>query len=237
MTVTSSNDVHTIRPTSPLPAPSGRPRMDTRSQVRSGHFALDLRANTWRWTPQLATLLGEPATAAAGVDLLLAHVDPTEHTALLTELAGCTQGVPFAAVHRIVRADGSELLGTVVGEPEADDAGEVTTISGLVVAPTAAAAGGADEARVRALEAEVEQMRTAMASRAQIEQAKGVLMLLTGFTEQACFDLLGHISSHTHRKVRDLAGEITASAAGRSPLPEDIRAILRDACPPAPSAG
>ncbi len=87
--------------------------------------------------------------------------------------------------------------------------------------------------REAALETEVAQMRTAMASRAVIEQAKGVLMLLAGCGEQAAFDLLAHISSHTHRKVRDLAQELTASAAGRHPLPDDVRAILRDACPPA----
>jgi ANTAR domain len=89
-----------------------------------------------------------------------------------------------------------------------------------------------DDDRLLALETEVEQLRTAMASRAVIEQAKGVLMLLAGCGEQAAFALLTHISSHTHRKVREIATEITTSAAGRRPLPADIRAIIRDACPP-----
>jgi hypothetical protein len=86
--------------------------------------------------------------------------------------------------------------------------------------------------RVRALEIEVAQLRTAMASRAVIEQAKGVLMLLTGCADTVAFDLLTHISSHTHRKVREVAQELVASATGRSPLPDDVKAILRDACPP-----
>ena len=89
-----------------------------------------------------------------------------------------------------------------------------------------------DEDRVRALELEVTQLRSAMASRAVIEQAKGVLMLLTGCGDQVAFDLLTHISSHTHRKVRDIAQALVASATGNCPLPDDIRAILRDACPP-----
>src|ERR687894_2019312 len=84
-----------------------------------------------------------------------------------------------------------------------------------------------DDDRVRALELEVAQLRTAMASRAVIEQAKGVLMLLTGCTEQVSFDLLTHMSSHTHRKVRDIAQELVASATGQCPLPADVRAILR----------
>ncbi len=89
-----------------------------------------------------------------------------------------------------------------------------------------------DDDSVRALRTEIEQLRTAMASRAAIEQAKGVLMLLTGCNEQAAFDLLTHISSHTHRKVRDIASELVASACGRSALPADVQVILRDACPP-----
>jgi hypothetical protein len=86
--------------------------------------------------------------------------------------------------------------------------------------------------RVHALEVEVAQLRTAMASRAVIEQAKGVLMLLTGCGDERSFQLLTHISSHTHRKVREVAAELVDSAAGRRGLPADVRAILRDACPP-----
>ena len=89
-----------------------------------------------------------------------------------------------------------------------------------------------DEDSVTALRTEIDQLRTAMASRAVIEQAKGVLMLLTGCTEKGAFDLLTHISSHTHRKVRDVATEVVSSACGRSPLPTDVKVILRDACPP-----
>lgn len=91
--------------------------------------------------------------------------------------------------------------------------------------------------RVRELAAEVEQLRAAMASRAVIEQAKGVLMLLTSIDEQRAFALLTHISSHTHRKVRDVAADVVDSAAGRADLPAEVRAILRDACPPARRPG
>jgi AmiR/NasT family two-component response regulator len=90
---------------------------------------------------------------------------------------------------------------------------------------------------VRRLETEVEQLRTAMASRAAIEQAKGVLMLLMGCGDQVAFDLLAHISSHTHRKVRDVAPAIVKSAGGGTPLPPDVRAILHDACPPGSAPG
>ena len=89
-----------------------------------------------------------------------------------------------------------------------------------------------DAVLVAELRIELEQLRAAMASRATIEQAKGVLMLLITCGEQVAFDLLTHISSHTHRKVRDVAQAITQSAAGHAPLPADVRSILRDASPP-----
>lgn len=89
-----------------------------------------------------------------------------------------------------------------------------------------------DAERAVALEVEVAQLRAAMASRAAIEQAKGILMLLTACNDQVAFDLLVHISGHTHRKVRELAEVITRSASGAAELPADVRAILRDACPP-----
>ena len=42
-------------------------------------------------------------------------------------------------------------------------------------------------------------------------------MLLTSCSDQVAFDLLAHISSHTHRKVRDVAQAITESAPGAHP--------------------
>lgn len=106
---------------------------------------------------------------------------------------------------------------------------------GVCIDVPATAAPRLEAERIRALEAEVEQLKAAMASRASIEQAKGILMLLTGCGEQVAFDLLAHISSHTHRKVRDVAQSITESARGTTKLPDDVGAIIRDACPPAPA--
>jgi GAF domain-containing protein len=51
-------------------------------------------------------------------------------------------------------------------------------------------------------------LRTAMLSRAVIEQAKGVLMERYKITEDQAFTLLTHASQHTNVKLRDVAGEL-----------------------------
>ena len=93
----------------------------------------------------------------------------------------------------------------LVCEPETDATGAVTALTGLLVDVTAGRAPAPAHEQLRHLETEVEQLRSAMASRAAIEQAKGILMLLMSCGDQVAFDLLAHISSHTHRKVRDVA--------------------------------
>jgi hypothetical protein len=150
--------------------------------------------------------------------------------AAMTE--ACASACPFALELRIVRPDGAPRTLVVTGEAQLDVAGAVTAVEGLCVDITCGRAPGSDSARVEALQAEVGQLRAAMASRAGIEQAKGILMLLTTCSDQVAFDLLAHISSHTHRKVRDVAQVITESASGHGRLPDDVRAIVRDACPP-----
>jgi GAF domain-containing protein len=52
---------------------------------------------------------------------------------------------------------------------------------------------------------EVEQLRTAMASRASIEQAKGIIMATRRCTADEAFDLLRDTSSRANRKLRDIA--------------------------------
>jgi GAF domain-containing protein len=57
-----------------------------------------------------------------------------------------------------------------------------------------------------------EQMQHAMASRAVIEQAKGILVAQTRCTPEQAFDLLIRKSQHSNRKLRDIAQVIVDSA-------------------------
>jgi hypothetical protein len=176
------------------------------------------------------TMHGLPPTAPQpDTETYLQYQHAEDRARLLSAMSA---GRDFALETRIIRADGQERDVVLVGECRTDDDGTVTAVDGMAIDISDCHPPGSPTERAQALQAEVAQLRAAMASRAAIEQAKGILMLLTSCSDQVAFDLLAHISSHTHRKVRDIALVITESAAGRGQLPDDVRAIVRDACPP-----
>lgn len=203
----------------------------------AARYRYDRRTSVWWWSPEMFDLYGlRPGTAEPSTEVLLQHQHPEDRARTLEALTGASAGQPFTLHSRIVRADGQQRTVMLLGDPQLDPAGAVCAVEGLCVDVTESDRRPGESERIRALEAEVEQLKSAMASRATIEQAKGILMLLTSCGEQVAFDLLAHISSHTHRKVRDVAHSITESARGAATLPDDVCAIIRDACPPAPTS-
>ncbi len=81
---------------------------------------------------------------------------------------------------------------------------------GHEVAAWVAVAVGVAEGTARSSE-EIEQMRTAMSSRATIEQAKGILMERYKVSADQAFKLLTHASQHTNTKLRAVADELVHS--------------------------
>ena len=233
--MTTSTPARTSSSPLPFAAPTQRTAAAPAAGGPAARYRYDLRSDQWWWSSEVFALHGvTPGSAAPGLALLLDGVHPEDRERVHRALAeACTTGTPFAVEHRVRRPDADVRVAVLVGEPELTPDGTVTALSGLLVDVTD---GRLTEPvateQVRALETEVEQLRTAMASRAAIEQAQGILMLLMGCGDQVAFDLLAHISSHTHRKVRDVAQAIIDSASGGASLPADVRAILHDACPP-----
>ncbi|MCZ2858333.1 ANTAR domain-containing protein [Blastococcus sp. VKM Ac-2987] len=200
----------------------------------AGRYRYDRHAGSWWWSPEMHEVLGlDAAGTTPCTEALLRAQHPDDGGRVLAALTACGTGRPFVLETRIVHPTRPQRSVVLVGEPARDDAGDVRAVEGLCVDITGCRPPAPAPDGVARLHAEIEQLRTAMASRAVIEQAKGVLMVLTGCAEQVAFDLLAHISSHTHRKVREVAQVLTGSAAGQGGLPDDVRAILRDACPPA----
>jgi hypothetical protein len=218
----------------PTTAPRAGQQVTTQPSV-AARYRYDRRTSSWWWSPEMFAIQGLcPEAATPGTEVLLAHQHPEDRARTLAALsAACEEARAFSLEVRYVRPDGAHRAFVFVGEPTLDADGRVIAVDGLCLDITEARPPGSESERVLTLETEVEQLRAAMASRAAIEQAKGILMLLTSCSDQAAFDLLAHISSHTHRKVRDVAHAITASASGSTKLADDVRRIIRDACPPA----
>ncbi|MGR6967255.1 ANTAR domain-containing protein [Geodermatophilus sp. URMC 61] len=233
------------RGTAPTARPTAQPARPLPTARRlAGRYRYDRRAGTWTWSPEMAGLLNLARNGAHPcTELLVRSLHPGDRPRAVDAIAAaCTTGTPFALRVRLGSRGGMERPALLVGEPVVDPAGAVDALEGVLVEvppdprPPASRPGtaGTEDDRVHALETEVAQLRTAMSSRAAIEQAKGILMLLTSCGEQVAFDLLAHISSNSHRKVRDVAVAIVESAAGHAGLPEDIQALIRDVCPPRP---
>jgi PAS domain-containing protein len=220
----------TAAPAAPVPRdiPVGSPATSAAARYR-----YDVRAGVWWWAPEMFDLHGlAPGAVEPCVDLLLQRQHPHDRARVDAALtAAHREGRAFSLQSRLLRPDGTQRTVVLVGEPTLDPTGCVTGVDGLCIDVTDGR-GAPDGDRVQELETEVAQLRTAMASRAAIEQAKGLLLLLPNCSDQVAFDLLAHISSHTHRKVREVATAIVESAAGQRGLPDDVRAIIRDACPP-----
>ena len=62
------------------------------------------------------------------------------------------------------------------------------------------------------------QLREAMASRAGIEQAKGVLMAQRGIDAEAAFAVLATASQENNVKLREIAEQVVATAAGEGTI-------------------
>jgi len=60
-------------------------------------------------------------------------------------------------------------------------------------------------------------LRTAMASRASIEQAKGILMARGGITPEQAFEILVRASQRENRKLREVAADLVERVQQRQP--------------------
>ncbi|WP_432507286.1 GAF and ANTAR domain-containing protein [Kineococcus arenarius] len=92
--------------------------------------------------------------------------------------------------------------------------GEEDVVIGQEVAAFVAIAVANADAHARSTE-DAENMRRAMASRAVIEQAKGVLVERHRITPEQAFTLLTHSSQNTNVKLREVAEELVTTGVLR----------------------
>lgn len=76
------------------------------------------------------------------------------------------------------------------------------------------------------LEAEIAQLRQALASRTVIDQAQGMVMALAGCSADEAWHVLVEVSQRTNTKLREVATALVGTSHGAE-LPASVRLPLR----------
>jgi PAS domain S-box-containing protein len=179
---------------------------------RVGRFRFFLAGQRWEWSDAVARMHGyEPGTVVPDTDLLIRHKHPDDRERVADGLKRVQQGEPFSSRHRIIDTAGHTHWVIVVGDSMLDDEGAVAGTSGFYIDIT------------ETLQSDITSgVSQAAASRAGIEQAKGLLMATYGITADRAFDILVWRSQETNIKVRELARRLLAAMARN--MPPDARA-------------
>ncbi|WP_402371917.1 PAS and ANTAR domain-containing protein [Isoptericola rhizosphaerae] len=176
-------------------------------QTSVGEYRITVVTGEWWWSDDSFRMYGfEPGDVVPTTDLALAHVHPADREVARAVLEKAQQSdEPFAIIQRIVDARGSGHVVATVGRGTCDADGAVTEVSGYMIDLTRS---------VRHLAAEEADasIQAAARSRADIEQAKGVLMMVLGVDEDGAFTILRRLSNDTNTPLRVLAGWLMTTA-------------------------
>ncbi|GAB3006581.1 ANTAR domain-containing protein [Amycolatopsis acidiphila] len=209
-------------PTKPDPL-SALPGGQSADQVGMYHW--DLRTDTWSWSSEIYLMYGyQPGSVTPSLELLAKHGHPKDHPALVELFEAVRRsGEAFGSQQRIAAADEGTRAVVVVGN--ADTENEVpTAVHGYYVDLTSARLREAEH--LSELAGEAAGLQRAMASRATIEQAKGMIMFAYGCGSAAAFDLLINTSQRANIKLRELADRLVAVVQNPDDQPERARAHL-----------
>lgn len=179
-----------------------------------GRFQFFLAGQRWEWSDAVAQMHGyEPGTVAPNTELLCAHKHPDDRQRVANALQRVLRGEPFSSRHRIIDTAGRTHWVIVVGDRILDDVGAVIGTGGFYIDIT------------EALQSDITSGVTgAAASRALIEQAKGVLMATYGIDAERAFEVLVVALTRNQRQAPRLAGRFLAATAGPfRPIPAASR--------------
>jgi hypothetical protein len=175
-------------------------------QEQLGWFDYELATDTWTWSETLFQMHGfEPGEVVPSTAIFVSHKHPDDRAHTDEVLAAVlATGEPFCCRHRIITSHQDVRTVVTIGQGTLDASGEVTRVTGYFVDITDAAVQVSRQAIRDAVEGSA-------AARAQIEQAKGALMLVQGVSADDAFAVLKWHSSHANVKIRDLCQQIVDS--------------------------
>lgn len=183
-----------------------------------GGFRFWFGDQRWEWSDEVARMHGyEPGTVTPTTELLLSHKHPEDrdHVADLLEHT-VANAEPFCSRHRIVDTEGRTHHVIVVADTMTDDDGAVIGTAGYYIDVT----DTLEEHRKETLDDALPEL---LSTRAIIEQAKGVLMLVYGISADQAFRVLTWRSQETNVKVRLLAAQLIAELPALRPAPPRLR--------------
>lgn len=188
-----------------------------------GRYRYTIATKGWWWSDETFQIHGfEPGEVVPTTTLLLAHKHPDDRARISRVLtSAAVTGDPFSSVHRIMDARGAERTLTVIGRGRRDArTRKVSELVGYFVDVTAAV-------RARASEAASASIRASAATRAPIEQAKGIIAFSLGIETEDAFERLRTTSNVTNVAVRDVAGQIVEMASTKNCSAADVIAVLQ----------
>lgn len=190
-------------------------------------FSLDVPSMVGTYSAELQELYGLPAEGPANTDILLKHVCPEDAERLTNMVMECAQnGGIYALPHPKMLDDGTEIWTCTLVQGVRDGSGSVSTVFGYVVDLT-------DDARDKVNSEVRDELSKALESRAIIDQAKGIVRVVYGMTEQEAFSLLRWVSQRSQVKLRMLAehvvNRVATRFAGSDELRADLDALLHEA--------
>src|SRR6185312_5522365 len=128
-------------------------------------------------------------------------------------------GESFTFRHRILDLEGDVRSVITVGEAERSETGEVVALTGYLLDMT-------ETIREDASTLAREVFEQAQEHRANIDQAKGALMVAYGLTDEEAFAVLRWHAQHANLKLRDLAAEMMHRMSMHQMAPLPARATL-----------
>lgn len=148
--------------------------------LRVGWFRFFLDGQRWEWSDAVAGMHGyEPGTVVPDTELLISHKHPDDRERAINRIKRVLAGKPFSSRHRIIDTAEHTYWVVVVGGRMLDETGTVIGTRGFFVDVT------------ETLQSDITHAVTQVAAApADIEQAKGVLMVTYGITAERAFDIL-----------------------------------------------
>jgi hypothetical protein len=173
-----------------------------------GYFTYTVEDDHWSWSEGLYALHGyAPHEVPATTELMLKHKHPDDVARTLDVLEEViTTGDPFSCYHRIVDTRDRVRSVVSVGRGLVGHGGKVEQVTGFFVDLT--------EVREEETQREVDAalLKTAH-TRLRVEQAKGIVMAVTGCDAERAFTLLREFSAEADVKLDELASALVDRVA------------------------